>query len=402
MAPERITVVGAGIAGLHCAIELLKRGHTVNLYEKYDYVGGRMYTFHKKIPGGQVQWEAGAGRISEKHRLVLGLFKQYNLHTIPIGSKELYKQDYTSSLEPNLFEPSLPVFFGPLHNLSAETLATRTIRQLCQEIYGPAKTEALLNRFPYRAEVDIMRADMALSLFDVEMKSHDGYFVCKEGLSELAKRMRGDFVRRGGRIHLGHELLDVDGTTAIFKGGLRPTADRIILAMHVNALHHIPRFKGWGVMKHLRMTPLLRVYAKYPAPGGRPWFAGLPTVVTDTPVRYFIPTNEAAGEAMISYTDARDAEPLMAMSEGALGRYLQKELRRLFPEKHIPAPIFLKTHPWKSGVTYWLPGRYDPATESKKALRFSERIHVCGESFSLRQGWMEGALEHAEMLLSSL
>jgi len=417
----KIIIVGAGIAGLHCAIELVKRGHSVNLYEKYDYVGGRMYTFHKD----NMQWEAGAGRISEKHPLVLGLFKKYGLHTIPIGSGELYKKDYTSPTEPNLFEPSLPVFFGPLRKLSAETLGTRTIRELCRELYGPAQTDALLNRFPYRAELDIMRADMALALFDVEMKSHEGYFVCREGLSELAKRMRSDFVRRGGRVHLGHELLDITDNQAIFKasgkanglasgsgkgsaagvklasaaGVVRPTADRIIVALHANALRHIPRFKGWGVLNHLRMTPLLRVYAKYPTPNG-PWFAGMPTIVTDTPVRYFIPTNEAAGEAMISYTDSRDAEPLMAMPEAALGRYLQKELRRLFPDRKIPQPIFLKTHPWKSGVTYWLPGTYDPAKESKQAIQFSERIHVCGESFSLRQGWMEGALEHAEMLLS--
>jgi monoamine oxidase len=416
MAPERIIVVGAGIAGLHCAIELVKKGHTVTLYEKYNYVGGRMYTFHKKLPAGRVQWEAGAGRISEKHRLVLGLFKKYGLHTIPIGSEELYKKDYSSATEPNLFEPSLPVFFGPFRDLPAELLATRTIRELCSEIYGPSAANGLLNRFPYRSEIDIMRADLALKLFDVEMKSHEGYFVCREGLSELAKRMQADFVRRGGHIFLGHELRDLIELSgagvvqATFKAGrlasstgvagrARATADRVIIALHASALRHIPRFQGWGVLKHLQMTPLLRVYAKYPTPA---WFAGMPNVVTDTPVRYFIPTNAAAGEAMISYTDSRDAKPLMAMSEAACGRYIQKELRRLFPDRRIPEPIFLKTHPWTDGVTYWLPGRYDPAAESAAAIKFSDRIHVCGESFSLRQGWMEGALEHAEKLLAHL
>jgi monoamine oxidase len=407
MAPERIIVVGAGIAGLHCAIELVRKGHTVSLYEKYDYVGGRMYTFHKKLPTGRVQWEAGAGRISEKHKLVLGLFKSYGIHADPISGLEQYKKDYSSATEPNRFEPSLPVFFGPLRALPAELLATRTIREICSEIYGPAEANGLFNRFPYRAEIDVMRADLAFKLFDVEMKSHDGYFVCREGLSELAKRMRADFVRRGGRIFLEHELRDLTelsvGPQVTFKTGaggrVRATADRVIVALHASALRHIPRFKGWGVLKHLQMTPLLRVYAKYPTPA---WFAGMSNLVTDTPIRYFIPTNEAGGEAMISYTDSRDAKPLMAMSEAACGRYVQKELRRLFPERRIPEPIFVKTHPWTDGVTYWLPGKYDPAAESDAAIKFSDRIHVCGESFSLRQGWMEGALEHAEKLLAYL
>ena len=37
-----IAVIGAGIAGLTCAYDLHKQGYTVTVYEKEDYVGGRM------------------------------------------------------------------------------------------------------------------------------------------------------------------------------------------------------------------------------------------------------------------------------------------------------------------------------------------------------------------------
>ncbi len=44
---KHIAVVGAGIAGLTCAYELQKKGHTVTVYEKEPYVGGRMSSREK-------------------------------------------------------------------------------------------------------------------------------------------------------------------------------------------------------------------------------------------------------------------------------------------------------------------------------------------------------------------
>jgi hypothetical protein len=51
-----------------------------------------------------------------------------------------------------------------------------------------------------------------------------------------------------------------------------------------------------------------------------------------------------------------------------------------------------------------LPGDYNPEEESKKSLRpFGEdsEIYLVGESYSLRQAWMEGALEQVEKLFNT-
>ena len=89
--------------------------------------------------------------------------------------------------------------------------------------------------------------------------------------------------------------------------------------------------------------------------------------------------------------------------EKALGKFILNDLRKLFPERKIPDYLFFKSHPWTYGCTYWTPGKYDVPSESKKAHhpdpeRFPS-VYLCGESFSLRQAWMEGAIEHAEALL---
>ncbi len=46
---KNIAVIGAGIAGLTAAYELQKKGHIVTVYEKEEYVGGRMSTRTKDI-----------------------------------------------------------------------------------------------------------------------------------------------------------------------------------------------------------------------------------------------------------------------------------------------------------------------------------------------------------------
>jgi hypothetical protein len=47
-----------------------------------------------------------------------------------------------------------------------------------------------------------------------------------------------------------------------------------------------------------------------------------------------------------------------------------------------------------------LPGKYDIETASKEAMNPSKDLFVVGESISLQQAWIEGALESAENLLS--
>ncbi len=68
----------------------------------------------------------------------------------------------------------------------------------------------------------------------------------------------------------------------------------------------------------------------------------------------------------------------------------------------IPEPTWIKSYEWKDGCTYWLPGTYDPHEASQRVLQprpaTMPNLFVCGESFSMLQAWMEGALEHAEAL----
>jgi hypothetical protein len=132
-------------------------------------------------------------------------------------------------------------------------------------------------------------------------------------------------------------------------------------------------------------------------------------IVTSTPVRYIIPGNPANGSMHMSYTDTQDAQywmdKLNTDGEKKVGEEMLAELRKLL-RPSIPPPRFVKAHAWAHGVTYWLPGNYSPKELSNGALtpfpKELPAVHVCGESFSLRQGWMEGAVEHAAALLKKI
>lgn len=75
------------------------------------------------------------------------------------------------------------------------------------------------------------------------------------------------------------------------------------------------------------------------------------------------------------------------------------DLRRVFADRQIPDPELMRIYAWSEGASYWLPGEYKPEEVSDQIMNPIPNIYICGESFSLRQAWVEGALEHAEGML---
>lgn len=411
-----IVIVGAGIAGLRCGIELLHKRPkaTVVILEKYKYIGGRVVTYKKTLQDVKgncthLQWENGAGRIHSSHTKVLDLIKKYKLTTFPLSPDQGFFEQGKS--QENSFETLLELFLPSLKQFEPSILARHTLRQLFQMLLK-GKANNFLEMFPYRAEIDTLRADMAIEAFEKEMGTYSGYVVVKEGLSAMIDGMVKEFKDLGGTILTQQTVTDIeDGLvkSETTSGTVLWEAKTVICALHSTALQKIPSFSNWPLLQHLKMEPLLRVYAVFPVENGVSWFSDLGRLVLPGPIRYFIPMNPSCGTAMISYTDGKDARFLEAIlkekGEEGLEEFLMKELRKAFPNKEIPDSLFFKAHPWYEGCTYWLPGEYDPHELSKKALQpFPQKmpgVFCCGESFSTRQAWMEGAVEHADLLLKT-
>jgi len=419
-------IIGGGIAGLYVARELARRTThaTISVFEKYRVLGGRVLTFHDN----SLQWEEGAGRIHESHTMTRALLKEYGLHEIPISGESGWVKTYGSPLLPNPFDDSLRTWLPLVKILPQEILSTHTLYEVLDGIFGPEKAKAFTDPFPYRAELCTLRADLALQSFTHEMGAHQKFSVCKEGLDSLIHAVAKECESKGVKIYTHHTLEnlapEMDGLLTLwFSTGspsLRNTrtiktvqAKNVICALHADALKKIPIFKPLPALQCVKMEPLHRIYAVFP-PGknGKFWCEDLPKFVTKTQLRYFIPVRPELGIVMISYTDAGDsivwtniAKGTKPIAEQVLGKILTDECRKLFPGREIPYPRVVKSHPWESGATYWVPGLYDPYKVSKESLRpFNDlpNLFICGESFSMKQAWIEGALENSRALLRIL
>ena len=406
-------IVGGGISGFYSALNIQKKhpSWSIAILEKYKGVGGRTYTYHNPEKG--VQWEMGAGRISKSHKILLNLIKKYDLNLIPLHSQSSYI-DKNELIENDFSSLNVPLFIEPLHFLPQEILQKNTLFDLLKGIYGFEKAKDIVVKFPYWAEVYSLRADLALKAFlEGEMKNNAGYSVLKEGFSELIARMRAEFEEAGGEVLVRMSLEGVslgendttDLVVAFDTNKIMLKAVKVcLLALHVDALRQIRGVNHLPVLKMVKTAPLMRIYAVFP----KTWFQDMKNTITNGRLRYIIPISYEKGIIMISYTDGDDVKSyarLLDKSEEALESAVMSDIRRLFPDLDIPDPTFFKAHHWETGCSYWQPGDYNVEAESRKVcrpLKSIPRLFICGESFSLRQAWVEGALEHADECLRIL
>jgi hypothetical protein len=288
----------------------------------------------------------------------------------------------------------------------------------------------VLSMFPYTSEFTVMRADVALRLFEEGKPMGTGkgtgkgkaeaapYYGIKEGIDALAIGLHREAVAAGAICRARHRVEDakrgVDGLFDVTglkgKKGVNETpfhyrSTNLIIATCRCSLSGFSVLKGAPLLKQVQTGALMRIYAVYPPnKDGSVWFAGLKKQVTAGPLRHVIPINEESGLIMISYTDGDDTKFWRGKEDAALEAAIQREAKALFPDRTIPAPVYLKKHDWTQGCSYWAPTEepYDVKAASRAAHTPSPHVYVVGESVSMTQTWIEGGLESAEYLLRLL
>ena len=388
----RTIVVGAGIAGLWVAEQLALLGDTVTVLERADYLGGRVLT-------SDLGFEIGAGRIATTHSRVLGLVRRLGLTTYTHGTGQLWKALGDEHSHPNIFHEIWAPIFRVISRMEKHVLSTHTLRDLATKVLGPAMTDRILIQFGYRAETDVLRADLGVYAFDHTMGAEARFVGVKGGIGQVIERLAARCRDLGVRIQMNTQVTDVTGTYIVHTIADPPfPCDRVVLALPSEALKKLPCMRSFRPLRHLAMEPLTRIYAKF----ATPW-PFKERIVTDSLLRYIIPIVPELGIVMISYVESQDTHPFMGLSGITLTAVLQRELTRLFPTVSLPLILWAHAYEWAHGCSYWLPGNYNPLTESRRALRpfpkSQPRLHLCNESFSLDQAWMEGSLAHAEALL---
>ena len=399
----RTIIIGGGLAGLSIAEFLAKKSGNSNVLvlEQYRAWGGRVVTYRDKSKN--IQYEIGAGRIFHEHKHVGDLVKRFGLHTYPISAEST-----TPNGHPNpflqLFEPVRHI----LQSLPADILAKHTVNELV-----PEELSSVLKYYPYWSEFNLMRADVALPLFALkEPMGTDKpaeYYGVVEGLDAITTHLAAAAEKAGATLKNRHQVTNINRLAPdLFeitglrgkKANQRPfkiQASRVIIATCRCGYSDFSILKNMPLMKQLATGALTRIYAIYQPP-----LDIKEKVVTDGPLRFIIPINPKTGLIMISYTDGDDTHYWNKLDGDALEDAIHKEFTKLFPDKTMTKPTYLKKHEWPNGCTYWLPGDYSPEEASKIAHNPEPNLYLTGESVSLNQTWMEGALESAEYLKTLL
>jgi len=206
------------------------------------------------------------------------------------------------------------------------------------------------------------------------------------------------------------------------------TAASVVLALPRRSLERIEDFPACHETHFARLiasvTPIpacksLLLYA-------RPWWRDHGVVegrsVTDLPARQFycfgsepgrLPSEDANGHGVLmAYCDEKSVQAwraLAARSEPSLGdSALAREVHReaelvIGPTNSTPIAARFQdwsADPYGGGWHYYALG-HDGAVDAEAMLAPlpGRQLYVCGEAYSLAQGWVEGALERAETVL---
>ena len=78
---------------------------------------------------------------------------------------------------------------------------------------------------------------------------------------------------------------------------------------------------------------------------------------------------------------------------------MQRQLKLIFPDLQIEDPTHIYNNYWNHGACYWKPGVNSNKLKPKILKPTKDNLFICGDSFSSRQAWMEGALDTSNEIL---
>ena len=379
-----IVVIGGGIAGLYAATKLA--GKTpVTLLEKSNRLGGCICTHYEK----GLSYETGAGRFNKYHKLLFKLINEYGLTPVQITNT---KKTYIPILCKTSSKATLQSVLDYAKNIPVKLLKSITFLQLCNNAVGFDKAQYLMKSFGYNAEFQIANAYASIRIFEEDFKEDVEYYYCKEGLSELVKRMEEWLVKKGVKIVKNKYVTDISRDLMVTCNDKTVIeASKIVFAVPKEVMTKMSFFTDdeKRVLNAVTGVTLHRIYAKYE----KPWFDNLSRTTTDLPLRQFIPINREKAIAMASYSDTHDADFWNVYKKnGTLEEELKKQLKMVFVGETIPKTTWLRSYYWKNAVHAWNSG-VDPVKIQKALRNIHPNVAIVGESYSLRQGWIEGALE---------
>jgi monoamine oxidase len=436
---KRVVVVGGGLAGLVCAFELKREGHSVVVLEAQNRVGGRIYTLRSFAPG--LYAEAGGMRIPRAHDLTLRYCDEFDLPLRPFtmgnpkGLVHIGGERMTAE-EANANPARLPFAVDERERgRSADELWESAIGDLRQmvESDGDVAWEHIVHEYDqyslyeflrmkgfsegaieYYAVMNFVEADMHNAVVEILREDLGKAYVDMQEIAGGMDLLPNAFYRElEQEVRLGAEVFAIDqdpeGVKVHFKteaGRFSEAADFAVITVPFSVLRSIETLTPFSREKQ-RAIRQLNYHASTKVlfqVRERVWetddgiYGG--ATVTDLPIRRMnYPTPDPStsrGMLLASYTWGQDALQWGAMDEETRLEEALDDVSRIHPRIREVYEVGA-SHAWYGDK--WARGAFamfapEQQTDLQADIVNPEgRIYFAGEHCSLYHAWIQGALE---------
>jgi len=435
--PQRVAVVGAGLAGLIAAFELMRAGHTVSVFEASERAGGRIRT--RRDPFGDGLYvEEGALDFGDGYTLLHRYLTELGLETQLQSRRDgsggcLYYLGGRLYRAPAGAEPDWPYALAPrerrlgLAGLQGQHLRARS--QGLAEPFTPAAMDRAARALDASTIDELARRDgandAALLLLHHDFLGAD--FDHVSGLQELLwwrfySRSRSWAGLRGGnerlpaalaerlgpRLHYGARLVRLTQQRASVRlavahasGSEEVEAERVVLALPFSLLREVQLDGSFSrgkrrAIEELRYESATRLYLHTRT---RFWQPAQPQACADTDLPVGAVFEGSAGQdgeggILVSESTAAASRRLSALEAGERVQLGVTQVSKVFPgltgNFTAGGSVCWDNEPFARGAwAYYSPGQM--RTHFPDVARPEGRVHFAGEH-TAEVYFLEGAV----------
>ncbi len=438
--PKKVIIIGAGLAGMSAAYELVQSGHEVTVLEARTRSGGRVWTLRDDYPEGMYA-EAGATNVFDNHDWTMKYLKLLDVAIDPMesiigasiyhirGKRLIIKPgnavDWPLELRPDekgksrveLWAKYVVPVLKEFEHVELAGWPTATLKRydqitfsdfLRQQGASPGAVEilslGLANQLGDGASavsaLNILREAMPRSLVK------QAYFI-RGGSDTFSKAFAA---KLGDKVHYGMPVIRIEQDTR----GVRVicqsianrhtfSADYLICAIPFSVLRNVDVSPGFSpakqqVIAQLGNTSVVRVFMQSRK---RFWLdEGLTgSVTTDLPIvtAYDKAHYMSGARGMLeAYVAGEKARKLAAMSPLERLNFTVQQMEQVLPNlrEHFEggSSVCWDNEEWTGGAYAW----FKPGQMESFLPHFAKpegRVFFAGDHLSPWPGWMNGALQ---------
>jgi thioredoxin reductase len=415
-----IIIIGSGIAGLYAAYQIKRlapANTTFLILEKNPkkWMGGR--AGNEMFFGADVVVGAGVGRKKKDHTLIK-LLKDTKTHYSEFEYTRNYAQSPTAMFTP-------VDLMDVMRTLKAEYKKhttkhqDKTFTQFFIDVLGNNAYKDFVITTGY---TDFENADIYETLYHYGMDDNvSGWAALHIPWGELTERLYDEIGQAHFRFSTEVIKIEPAATTSATASRFNITtttnktyhANKVVVATTIQGVRKIVpgASSPTSLYQQIHGQPFLIVYAKFDRASTETMKKYIQTfTVVRGPLQKLIPMDPNKGVYMIAYTDNEHAKRLKA--KGALentpearvmySKWIKNALG--IPDKEPPLNIMaIRDYYWNDGTHYYAPlgdeFKNRPAF-IRKAQHPMNGMVVVGEIVSRHQGWVEGALESVDAVIT--